>query len=151
MDPALYEELYDWVANVSGYVRQLHCLQLCVRMCEEKLQRVRRMPPPCWRLQAVQEEQVQLSVLPKRGSTAQAPLLKVGRVCRDEGAGQFCMRGTHATRDIAVRVSPSISNAPRECSVPPTCQLRPDFYSLLQCPAALTAATMQRAHNAGQH
>lgn len=28
--------------------------------------------------------------------------MAVGRVCRDEGAGRVCMRGTYATRDIQV-------------------------------------------------
>lgn len=28
--------------------------------------------------------------------------MKVGKVCRDEGAGEFCMRGTYATKDIKV-------------------------------------------------
>lgn len=33
----------------------------------------------------------------------QEPLLAVGKVCRDEGAGRVCMRATYATRDIQVR------------------------------------------------
>ena len=33
---------------------------------------------------------------------AQEPLVAVGRVCRDEGAGRICMRGTYANRDIQV-------------------------------------------------
>ncbi len=36
----------------------------------------------------------------------QEPLIRVGKVCRDEGAGEFCMRGTYATRDIKVRDCP---------------------------------------------
>lgn len=32
----------------------------------------------------------------------QAPLIKVGKVCRDEGASEYCMRGLYATRDIEV-------------------------------------------------
>ncbi len=33
----------------------------------------------------------------------QTPLIKVGKVCRDEGAGEFYMRGTYATTNIKVR------------------------------------------------
>lgn len=32
----------------------------------------------------------------------QEPMMKVTNVCRDDGAGKFCMRGTTATKDMKV-------------------------------------------------
>ena len=34
----------------------------------------------------------------------QEPLMRVAEVCRDEGVGEMCMRGTVATKAIRVRV-----------------------------------------------
>jgi hypothetical protein len=43
-------------------------------------------------------------------SCAQEPLMKVATVCRDEGAGEACMRGTVATKAIKVHVCSAIQS-----------------------------------------
>jgi hypothetical protein len=40
----------------------------------------------------------------------QAPGLRAGRVCRDEGAGRFCMRGAAALRNYEVGIGTACDN-----------------------------------------